>query len=181
MAEAVPPPPSPPVKEPDPVEGSEEWHTIEENKTKRKNFGAGIGFTSDLQIRSFVFEMTFKSHIDEATTVINLYKPHKNFIAQLFDLTTGNAHVMPTAKTSDDNNDGSTLSPLLAATAFPSTMYQHGKFFGTTIFFNDKTKRTVVRISHKVLMKESVFELKKKMMRSRLGRNKRFRMDVSCA
>jgi hypothetical protein len=79
MAEAVPPPPMPPAKEPDPVEGSEEWHRKEENKTKHKNFGAGIGFTSDQQIRSFVFEMTFKSQIDEATTVINLYTPHKNF------------------------------------------------------------------------------------------------------
>jgi hypothetical protein len=125
----------PPAKDPDPAEGSEEWHTQQENKTKRKNFGAGIGFASDQQIHSFTFEMTFKSQMDEATTVINLYTPHKNFIEQLFALTTGDAHVMPTAKANDEVDDGSTLSPLLSVTAFPGTTYQHSLarlFFSTT-------------------------------------------------
>jgi hypothetical protein len=97
MVNSIPPPPLPPPKEPDPAEGSEAWHTQQENKTKRKNFGATIGFASDQKIRSFIFKMTFKSRIDEATSVINLYTPHKAFISQLFALTTGDAHVMPTS------------------------------------------------------------------------------------
>jgi hypothetical protein len=48
--------------------------------------------------------------------------------------------------------------------AFPATMYQHGKFFGTTILYNKKSQRRVVKITHKVLMKETALELKRKMM-----------------
>jgi hypothetical protein len=107
MVNSIPPPLLvPPLKDPNPVEGSEEWHTQQENKTKRKNFGATIGFASDQKIRSFIFEMTFKSKIDEATTVINLFNPHKTFISQLFVLTTGDAHVMPTLRINDEDKDG---------------------------------------------------------------------------
>jgi hypothetical protein len=134
----------------------EAWHTQQENKTKRKNFGATIGFASDQKIRFFIFEMTFKLKINKATPVINLYTPHKAFISQLFALTTIDAHVMPTSKINDEDNNGSTQSPLLLVDAFPATTYQHGKFFGMTIFYNKKTQRTVVKIAHKVLMKEQL-------------------------
>jgi hypothetical protein len=72
--------------------------------------------------------MTFKSKIDKATLVINLYTPHKAFISQLFALTTGDAHVMPTLKINNEDNDGLTQSPLLLVDAFPATTYHHGKF-----------------------------------------------------
>jgi hypothetical protein len=164
MVDFIPPPPLPPPKDPDPVEGSEAWHTQQENKTKRKNFGATIGFASDQKIRFFIFEMTFKSKIDEATSVINLYTPHKTFISQLFALTTSDAHIVPTLKINNEDNNCLTRSPVLLVDAFPATTYQHGKFFGTAFFYNKKTQRTVVKIAHKVLMKETVIELKRKMM-----------------
>ena len=123
MADTIPPPHAHPPKDPGPSPGSEEWFLVEENKTKRKNVGAGLGFTADEKIRSFVFEMSFASKTDDATSTINIYKPHKAFIAKLLEVTKGDAHIMPTTKGREPNADArsTTNIPIIAADAFPKT------------------------------------------------------------
>ena len=166
MADTIPPPPPHPPKGPTSRPGSEEWFQVEENKTKHKNFGASLGFVAEEKIRNFVFEMSFASKTDEAATTINIYNPHKAFITKLLEITEGDTHVMPTAKGRDDNIDAisSTKSPIISADAFPKTTYQHGQFFERKIYYNQKTNRTVVKITHQVLMKEPIHVVKKKML-----------------
>ena len=166
MADTIPLPSLPLNKDTEPAEGSEAWHLVQENRAKRKNFGAGIGFVADEKIRTFVFEMSFKSKTDANNMTINLYQPHKEFIAKLLEITEGDAHVMPTARARTTTSDAthSTKSPIISVAAFPTTTYQHGQFFDRTMFYSEKTKRTVVKIKHQVLMKETVAQVKKKMM-----------------
>ena len=98
---------------------------------------------------------------------INLYQPHKELIAKLLEITEGDAHIMPTARarTTMPDTTHSTKSPIISVAAFfPSTTYQHGPYFDRAMFYNDKTKCTVVKIKHQVLMKETVAQVKKKMM-----------------
>jgi hypothetical protein len=92
--------------------------------------------------------------------------PNRNFIAKLMEITTGDAHVMPTAKPKPNEIDGnqSMQSAIISIDAFPVTTYLHGKFFACNIFYKKETKRTTVKIMHQVLMKETVYEVKKKMM-----------------
>ena len=73
---------------------------------------------------------------------------------------------MPTTKGRDPNADArsTTKSPIIAADEFPKTTHQHGQFFARSIYYNKKTKRTVVKIMHQVLMKEPIHEVKKKML-----------------
>ncbi len=110
--------------------------------------------------------MSFTSKADEATSTINIYKPHQAFVAKLLEITEGDAHVMPTAKNKDPNPDAtsSTKSPIIAADTFPKTTYLHGLFFETLIYYNEKSNRTVVKIKHQVLMKEPVHVVKRKMI-----------------
>jgi hypothetical protein len=111
--------------------------------------------------------MLFASRTNEATTTINIYQPHKAFITKLLEITEGDAHVMPTAKGKELTvNDAttSTKSPIISADAFPKTTYQHRRFFERTIYYNEKTNRTVVKIMHQVLMKEPIHVVKKKML-----------------
>ena len=165
MVDTIPPPPPHPPKELTPQPGSEEWFLVEENRTKRKNFGAGLGFAADEKIRNFVFEMSFASKTDDANTTINIYNPHKAFITKLLAITEGDAHVMPTAKGREHTDaTTSTKSPIISADAFPKTTYQHGQFFERTIYYNETTNRTVVKIMHQVLMKEPIHLVKKKMI-----------------
>ena len=165
MVDTIPPPPPHPPKELTPQPGSEEWFLVEENRTKRKNFGAGLGFAADEKIRNFVFEMSFASKTDDANTTINIYNPHKAFITKLLAITEGDAHVMPTAKGREHTDaTTSTKSPIISADAFPKTTYHHGQFFERTIYYNEKTNRTVVKIMHQVLMKEPIHAVKKKMI-----------------
>ena len=97
---------------------------------------------------------------------INMYQPHKEFIAKLFAITDGDAHVMPTTRMKTPSADAthSTKSPIISVEAFPTTTYQHGQFFDRTAFYSEKTKRTTVKIKHQVLMKETVAQVKRKMM-----------------
>ena len=148
--------------DPGPKQGSNKALLLEENKAKRREFGAGIGFAAEEKIRSFVFEMSFATK-DATKTTINIYQPHKDFITKLLEITEGDAHVMPTAK-AKDATDGSTQSPILSPDAFPKTTFLHGKFFDKNIFYNEKTQRTVIKIKHQILMKEPIHTVKRKML-----------------
>ena len=71
---------------------------VQENKNKRKNHGTGLGFAAEEKIRNFMFEMSFPSNVDATTSTINVYNPHKAFIAKLLEITEGDADIMPTIK-----------------------------------------------------------------------------------
>jgi hypothetical protein len=163
MAEAILPPPPPNPHDTGPAQGSAAWILIQENNTKRKNFGAGLGFVSDEKIRHFELEMSFATKADTSSS-INLYTPHKAFITKLLEVTEGDAHVMPTKKNTLTDATISTKSPIISSDAFPTSTYLHSQFFESKIYVNERTKRTVVKIKHQVLMKEPIHVVKTKMM-----------------
>jgi hypothetical protein len=163
MGDTISPPPSGDRNDTGPVQGSEEWFTVQEHSAKRKAFGAGIGFVAEEKIRYFVFEMSFAHKPGVMTPTINIYAPHQQFIAKLLAVT--DAHVMPTKKSREPNDaTTSTKSPIISADAFPKTTYLHEQFFERNIYYNEKTKRTIVKIMHQVLMKEQIHKVKHKMM-----------------
>jgi hypothetical protein len=172
MAESIPPPPPPPPllpaplppEAPNPTDGTEEWHKQEETRGKRKAYGAGIGFLTGEKIRTFIIEMSFPATEDQAS--INMHTPHKAFITALFENAEGGCQLMPTAKSKDDPTDGaqSTKSPIISIDSFLSTTYSHAQFFDKVVYFQPNTNRTVAKITHKVMMKDTVTAMKSKLM-----------------
>ena len=122
MAHPILPPPPYPPKDLVPRPGSKEWFLVEENKTKCKNIGAGLGFEAE---EKNTLKMSFASKTDDAVMTINIYNPHKALITKLLEVTGGNVHIMPTTKGRDSYTDAtsSTKSPIISADAFPKTTY----------------------------------------------------------
>jgi hypothetical protein len=137
---------------------------VEEIKKKRCEFGAGIAFPTGDKIRHFVLEIRFKQKLDDTVadgSTLNLHGIHHEFVAKLIASTEGDAHLMPTAK--EKKQITTTPCPIVNVDSFPSSDRNHCKFFHQTIYYSEWNKRTVVRIHHSVLMKETVFAVKQKM------------------
>ena len=113
-----------------------------------------------------MLEMSFLLKANKTTPTINIHNLHKAFISKLLEITEGDAHIMPTMKGKDTTTHTtiSTKGRIISFDAFPTTTYLHGQFFKRVIYYNEKTKRTVVKVMHQVLMKEPIHVVKKKMM-----------------
>ena len=85
-------------------------------------------------------------------------------MTKLFELTQGNAHLIPTAYFEPDDNaeDADTHSPIVSADSFPATDRLHRLFFRQQ--FDYKERSTTIRIHHSVHMKESTKDVKEKLL-----------------
>jgi hypothetical protein len=160
----VPTTPPDPPEESGPIEGSDEWKVVQGIKDKRREFGAGVAFPTGNKIRHFVLEFRFKEKLNEADaegSTLNLHGLHREFVETLMD-NTGEAQLIPTAK-DKKNSTTTTPHPMININNFPMSDRLHKLFFHRTIYYDKYNKRTVVRIFHAVLMKETVFAIKQKM------------------
>jgi hypothetical protein len=111
-----------------------------------------------------VLEFRFKERLDEAVAdslTHNLHGSHREFVEKLM-ANTGDAQLIPTAK--DKKNSATTTPhPIIAINNFPTSDRLHKLFFNRTIYYDKYNKRTVVRIFHAVLMKETLFAIKQKI------------------
>jgi hypothetical protein len=157
-------PPAPP-KDPGPTEGSDEWIKVQEVKQRRRENGAGIAFATGKSIKSFVLEITFKEKADDKTSgdLPNLFNIHKDFVAKLFEITNGDCHLTPSAKTATDALMESTKSPIVNLNTFPTSDRDHRRFFQRRVEPQKHNRRTSVKLTHHVLMKDSVKDVKAKM------------------
>jgi hypothetical protein len=130
MAPVTQQPPAPP-KDPGPTEGSDEWIKVQEVKQRRGENGAGISFATGKSIKTFVLEITFKEQADDETggDLPNLFNIHKDFVAKLFEITNGDCHLTPSAKTAKDATTESTKRPIVNLNAFPTSDHDHRIFF----------------------------------------------------
>jgi hypothetical protein len=157
-------PPAPP-KDPGPKEGSDEWIKIQEFKQRRRENGAGIAFATGKSIKTFILEITFKEQADDETSgdLPNLFNIHKNFVAKLFEITNGDCHLTPSAKSGTDSTTESTKSPIVNLSHFPTSDRDHRRFFQRRVETQKNYRKTSVKITHHVLMKESVKDVKSKL------------------
>jgi hypothetical protein len=157
-------PPDPPEVS-GPIEGSDEWTKVQAIKDKRREFGAGVAFPTGNKIRHFVLEFRFKEKLDEAVadgSTLNLHGLHREYVEKLMANTDGDAQLIPTAK-EKKNTTATTPHPIVNINSFPSSDRLHRLFFNRTIYYDKYNKRTVVKIHHAVLMKDTVFAVKQKM------------------
>ena len=147
-----------------PSEGSDAWCLVEANKRKREENAAKITAPAEEKIRQFYVSMSFKELLDDDAPTLNLYKTHKEFIVQLLALSEGDVHLIPTSKADKDAAKAETKTPILSADAFPPNDKTHRLFFHRQVHRNETTKRTTIKIQHSVLMKESVYTVKQKLM-----------------
>jgi hypothetical protein len=163
-APATQQPPAPP-KDPDPKEGSDEWIKIQEVKQRRQVNGAGIAFATGKSIKTFILEITFKEQADDETSgdLPNLFNIHKNFVAKLFEITNGDCHLTPSAKSNTDSVTESTKSPIVNLSHSPTSDRDHRRFFQQRVKTHKNYRKTSVKITHHVLMKESVKDVKSKL------------------
>ena len=162
-----PPPPPPPVppEEPGPDVNSDEWHVVNATKNKRRDFGAGIGFTTSEKIRHFHLEVTVNAEYGQDDEVPNLYELHPAFVEKLMSVTEGDTHLTPTAKDNKNSKESKTTkSPILSVDGFPTTDVLHRKFFHRFVKFNPQKQSTLIKIYHEVLMKETVAQAKAKLL-----------------
>jgi hypothetical protein len=162
---SVPTVPLDPPEVSGPIDGSSDWTAVEEVKKKCREFGAGIAFPTGDKIRHFVLEIRFKQKLDDTVaddSALTLHSIHREFVAKLMASTEGDAHLMPTAK--EKKQITTTPCPIVNVDSFPTSDCNHRKFFHWTIFYSKWNKRTVVKIHHSVLMKETVFAIKQKML-----------------
>jgi hypothetical protein len=136
-------PPAPP-KDPGPTEGSDEWIKVQEVKQRRQENGAGIAFATGKSIKTFVLEITFKEQADDETSgdLPNLFNIHKDFVAKLFEITNGDCHLTPSAKTTKDAMTESTKSPIVNLNAFPTSDRDHRRFFQRRVEPQKNDRRT---------------------------------------
>ena len=147
-----------------PAEGTDEWCLVEDNKRKRAENAAKITAPAEEKIPQFYISMSSKELIDDDAPTLNLYQTHKEFIVQLLALSEGDVHLVPTSKVDNDPTKQTTKNPILSAEAFPPNDKSHRLFFHRQIHRNETTKRTTIKIQHSVLMKESVYAVKQKLM-----------------
>jgi hypothetical protein len=157
-------PPAPP-KDPGPTEGSTEWIKVQEVKQRRRENGAGVSFSTGKSIKTFILEITFKEQADDESSgdLPNLFNIHKDFVAKLFEITNGDCHLTPSAKTAKDTTTELTKSPIVNLNAFPTSDRDHRRFFQRRVEPQKNYRRTSVKITHNVLMKESVKDVKAKL------------------
>jgi hypothetical protein len=157
-------PPDPPEVS-GPIEGSDEWTKVQGIKDKRREFGAGVAFPTGTKIRHFVLEFRFKEKLDESVadgSTLNLHGLHREYVEKLMGNTEGDAQLIPTAK--DKKKTATTTPhPIVNINSFPTSDRLHRLFFNRTIYYDKYNKRTVVKIHHAVLMKETVFAVKQKI------------------
>ena len=88
------------------LQGSEAWNKAQEIQAKLRNHGAAASNPSDQSIRCFVLSMDIHdANITEHTPLINLYNAHKGFIAKLYEVTSSDTHILPTATNNSDDED----------------------------------------------------------------------------
>lgn len=75
-------------------------------------------------------------------------------------MTEGDTHLLSTIK-NRPGEEKTTPSPILSVEGFPATAR---KFFHRNIYFNEWTTRTVVQLKNSVLMKESVVQVRTKLL-----------------
>ena len=143
--------------------GTEAWHLQQEIRGQRKEHGATISAEADEKIRRFTISVTIREKVDEDAPLVNLYKSHKGFVTKLFELTQGDAHLIPTAYFEpEDDDDADTRSPIVSADSFPATDRLHRLFFRRQ--FDYKERSTTIRIHHSVHMKETTKDVKEKLL-----------------
>ena len=143
--------------------GSAAWQSLQEIKGQRKEHGAGVSTAADQKIRRFTISMTIRGKVDEDAPLVNLYNSHKGFISKLFELTDGDAHLIPTAFFESDDADGvDTRNPIVSVDSFPATDRLHRLFFRRQ--FEYKERSTTIKLVHSVHMKETTKAVKEKLI-----------------
>jgi hypothetical protein len=128
-------------------------------KEKRIIHGSNVTAPAEEKQREFTLTFNVKESLDDTATMVNLALKHKLFIKAFLDISEGDVHFLPTSK-----SDNKAQQPIINIGAYPNDEKGHRNFFHRSVTHHDATHNNTVRIHHLVLMKESVKDVKTKLI-----------------